>query len=117
MTATVGSGGNISYTAITKLSDVSARWLVAGNMHKSNDVDSQGNTASFTNVASLAGAAAGKVTLHDTNAHIASYSAETYTLTTGTSALYRGIIVEVVETAQSLSSGGGGPLISGRLVR
>ena len=110
---TAGSLDTISYTAMNARSAGLTMWIGATLGHISNDVDIDNPpdtpSALMTNVAgaSLAGASTGRIAYHDTNTTSSGWDVtQSYNLTVGTSAAYRGLVFEIVETAQPLASGG-----------
>lgn len=111
--ASAGSGGTISYPAVTGPSGITNKWHIGIVQHRSNNTDCEVAPTGMTNRTSLAGASAGEVAIHDTNANSAEWIATTYTLTAGTSAAYRGITMEIREMDLDVASGGGAsvPLI------
>jgi hypothetical protein len=105
--ATVGSGGNVTYSAISPGTDVSDKWHIAVVGHRAIDTDIEVAPGAMTNRTNVVGASAGELAIHDTNGNSASWSATSYTLTSGTSTNVRTAVLELVESVYPVSSGGG----------
>ena len=118
---TAGTTGTLQFQSQT-ISDLGAtsKWIMGVAMHKSNDTNiatPPNSVGQFTtNRASLNGAAANGMAIHDTNGYssISSWATDQLTLT-GTTDAWKTVGIEVCESTYEVTSGGGGfPL--GRVV-
>lgn len=112
---TAGSGNNVTYPAIQTASEVTNKWHIGLIGHRRTNTDIATAPSGMINRASIKGATDGEIALHDTNANSAGWSNTAYTLTAGTSDLWRLIVAEIAETAiKKTASSSGIPI--GRLI-
>jgi hypothetical protein len=117
---TAGSGGSINYPALTNVSTLTNQWILAAAGHRSIDTDIETAPSGLTFRASVVGASAGELSLHDSDGNLNTWSSTNYTLTAGTSSTYRTAILQVCELDYLPAGGGtgGGSLINSQaLVR
>ena len=102
-TGTGGIGASISYSSLLDLGQPDDAWMLGVAGHRSNDTDIQIAPGGFTNRSFIAGASAGEVVLHDTNATAFSNSSTSYVLTAGTSSNYRSLVAQLSESQSNLT--------------
>ena len=106
---TAGSGDNTVWNTNFRASPmIGDRWGIATIQHRSNDTDIETAPSGYTFRCGVAGVSAGEFAMFDTDGVTAATSGPSRTLTAGTSAQYRAIIGEVLETQYTIGGGGGG---------
>lgn len=109
--AAVGSGGTTTWAVASPASPVTNdRWLLLGGGHRSNDCDLETPPSGYTNRATVAGGSVGELCLHDSNANTTSTASPSRTLTAGTSAAFRSLSLELLETTYTINGGSSRPV-------
>lgn len=112
-TTTIGYSGSI-LPGRSGTSPTIEAWHVSFGGCNSNSTDFDSAPAGMTNRGSLAGTAAFEITAHDTNATSSSWS--NVNRTNSSSVSYHTFTLELFDTGiAKTASGGGGPLVGGRL--
>jgi hypothetical protein len=111
-TNSIGTSTAINYAGLSLLVLGNVNSFVLGTAGiRSNSSDAEGAPSGMTNIVNIAGTTDGELTVHDTNAEVALWSATAFTAST--SEVFNSVCIGIQETDHPVPTGGGGEYFYG----